>query len=156
MSKKKISEKCSYPEVATNIEVQARVTERRIEDVFAMLKKMLKREKLARIQAVREEKEEKRLRMKRLMEILKDDIQGLSDGGRGAPQVLDLPFWQTTRKGGRKAPARLPELPQLLAGGQMEVEQHLSNLPYKVLDSMRNQLSHQVPHSQQANAETSS
>lgn len=130
----------NYAEVATDIEVQARVTERQIEDVFAALKKMLKREKQARINAVREEKEEKKQRMKRLMEILKQDIEGLS--GR-TPQPLDLQFWQGYRKAAKKVPVHLPELPQLLAGGRIEVDQHLSNLPYRVLDSMKNQLSSQ-------------
>lgn len=135
--------KGNYAEVATDIEVQARVTERRIEDVFDALKKMLKRERLARINAVREEKEKKRQRMKRLMEILKDDIEGLS---QKAPQ--DLPFWQGYRKAGRKVPAHLPELPQLLAGGLIDVDQHLSNLPSRVLDSMKNQLTAQRPNTE--------
>lgn len=132
--------KGNYAEVATDIEVQARVTERQIEDVFAALKKMLKREKQARINAVREEKEEKRQRMKRLMEVLKDDIEGLSEK---APQPSDLPFWQGYRKPGKKVPAHLPELPQLLAGGLIDVDQHLSNLPCRVLDSMKSQLTPQ-------------
>lgn len=109
---------------------------------------MLKREKQARINAVREEKEEKRQRMKRLMEILKDDIEGLSEK---ASQPLDLPFWQGYRKPGKKVPAHLPELPQVLAGGWIDVDQHLSNLPSRVLDSMKNQLT-----SQQLSTETPS
>lgn len=124
--------------MATDIEIQARVTERQIEDVFATLKKMLKKEKQARLNAVREEKEEKKQRMKQLVEILKEDIEGLSEK---TPQPLDLHFWQGYRKPARKAPAHLPELPQLLAGGRIEVDQHLSNLPYRVLDSMKDQLS---------------
>lgn len=134
--------KGNYADVATNIEVQARVTERQIEDVFATLKKMLKREKQARISAVREEKEEKKQRMKRLMELLKDDLGGRSEK---TPQPLDLHFWQGYRKAAKKGPAHLPELPQLLAGGGMEVDQHLSNLPCRVLDSLKNQLSSQQP-----------
>lgn len=132
--------KGNYAEVATDIEVQARVTERQIEDVFARLKKMLKRERQARINAVREEKERKRQSMKLLMEILKDDIEGLSE--------KDLPFWQGYRKPGKKVPAHLPELPQLLAGGLIDVDQHLSNLPHRVLDSMKNQLTLQRPNTE--------
>lgn len=135
--------KGNYAEVGTDIEVQARVTERRIEDVFAALKKMLKRERLVRIHAVREEKEKKRQRMKQLMKILKDDIEGLS---QKPPQ--DLPFWEGYRKAGRKLPAHLPELPQLLAGGLIDVDQHLSNLPSRVLDSMKNQLTAQRPNTE--------
>lgn len=116
------------------------MTERQIEDVFATLKKMLKREKQARINAVREEKEEKKQRMKRLMELLKDDIEGLSER---TPQPLDLQFWQGYRKASKKVPVHLPELPQLLAGGRIEVDQHLNHLPHRVLDSMKNQLSSQ-------------
>lgn len=132
--------KGNYADVATDIKVQARVTERQIEDVFATLNKMLKRERQARINAVRAEKETKRQRMKRLMEILKDDIEGLS---QKVPQ--DLPFWQGYRK---PVPAHLPELPQLLAGGLIDVDQHLSNLPSRVLDSMKNQLTAQRPNTE--------
>lgn len=126
--------------MATDLEIQARVTERQIEDVFATLKKMLKREKQARINSVREEKEEKKQSMKRLMEVLKDDIEPLT---KKTPQPLDLHFWHGYRKAARKVPAHLPELQQLLAGGRMEVDQHLNNLPCRVLDSMKNQLSSQ-------------
>lgn len=130
----------NYAEVATDIEIQARVTERQIEEVFSTLKKMLKREKQARINGVREEKEEKKQRMKRLMEVLKDDIEGLNEK---TPLPLDLQFWQGYRRAARKVPAHLPELPQLLAGARIEADRHLSNLPHRVLDSMKNQLGSQ-------------
>lgn len=107
---------------------------------------MLKREKQARIDAVKEEKKRK---LKQLMEILKDERSGgLSER---TPQPLDRTFWQGYRKAARKAAScqNLPELPQLLAAGRIEADQHLSNLPCRVLDSMKKQLS-----SQQLNPET--
>lgn len=137
--------KRNYNEMATDIEVQAQVMERQIEDVFATLKKLLKKEKQTRISAVIAEKEQKRQTMRNWIEALRRDIAALSNTVRTTEKALqaqDVPFLQKYKMTAQTAQHYQPEIPQPLTGALIDMDKHLKNLPSKVLDSMKNQLTY--------------
>ncbi|KAG8013480.1 Tripartite motif-containing protein 35 [Nibea albiflora] len=130
--------KRNFDQTAQDIELQAQDTERQIKDTFLILQKFLQEEEQERIDAVMKEKRQKIQRIKRESTALSREITDLSDRIRVTEDFLkaeDLSFLQnykTTAEGVQS----LPNVPHPISG-LIDMDKHLNNLSYKILDSMK-------------------
>ncbi|XP_036927418.1 tripartite motif-containing protein 35-like [Acanthopagrus latus] len=132
--------KGNFDQTAKDIEVQGQDTERQIKDVFSMLSKFLKEEEEARLRVVRQEKMEKIQTMKERSAALSRDTAALSDRVRATEEVLraeDLSFLQRYKSAAEGAQQLLPDDPQPVPGGLIDMEKHLNNLSIEILESIK-------------------
>lgn len=130
----------NFDQTARDLQVQAQETEKQMKDVFLMLQKLLKMEELVRISAVRQESRQKSQMLKRKSEALSRDVAALSDRVRATEEQLqaeDLSVLQGSRLAALTAQHHLPDVTLLLQGALMDTNQHLNNLPHKVLNNMK-------------------
>uniref|UniRef100_A0A671W4F1 RING-type domain-containing protein n=1 Tax=Sparus aurata TaxID=8175 RepID=A0A671W4F1_SPAAU len=132
--------KGNFDQTAKDIEVQGQDTERQIKDEFSMLSKFLKEEEEARLCVVRKEKMEKIQIMKIKSAALSRETAALSDRIRATEEVLraeDLSFLQRYKSAAEGAKQPLPDDPQPVPGGLIDMEKHLNNLSIKILESIK-------------------
>ncbi|XP_067336628.1 E3 ubiquitin-protein ligase TRIM35-like [Channa argus] len=126
---------------AKDLKYQAEDTETRIKHMFSMLKNILQKEEHSRIAALREEKQQKREMMKVKREALNKDIEGLSDTIRSTDEVLraeDLSFLQKYNTVAEQVHYfQLLEDPQLIPETMINVDKHLKNLAFDILERMK-------------------
>ncbi|XP_030299696.1 tripartite motif-containing protein 35-like [Sparus aurata] len=136
--------KGNFDQTAKDIEVQGQDTERQIKDVFSMLSKFLKEEEEARLCVVRQEKMEKIQMMKDRSAALSRETAALSDRVSATEEVLraeDLSFLQRYKSAAEGAQQPLPDDPQPVPGGLIDMEKHLNNLPAAILDRIKQMVS---------------
>lgn len=135
--------KRNFDQSAKDIEVQAQETERQITDIFSTLKKLLKDEEHKRINVLRAEKLQKSQTMRRRSEALSRDIASLSARVRTTEEVLqteDLMFLQSYKTVIQNGQSPLPDDPQPIPGGLIDMNKHLNNLHCKVLDIVKKEV----------------
>ncbi|KAJ8357991.1 hypothetical protein AAFF_G00045750 [Aldrovandia affinis] len=111
-------------QTAEHIKSQAQHTERQIRMEFEKLHQFLKDEEAARIDALREEEEQKSQMMKNKMKKMTEAISSLSEQIRAIEQELgaeDVSFLQ---------------VPEKVSGPLVDVAKHLGNLKYRVREKM--------------------
>jgi len=131
--------KGNFDQTAKNIEVQAQDTEKQIKDNILMLQKFLQKEEQERIAEVRKEEEQKSQMMKEKMEALSREIAALSDTVRATEEVLraeDLSFLQRYKTAAETVHCFPLNGPQLIPEGPTDMDKHLNNLPFNILDRM--------------------
>ena len=105
-----------------------------------MLSKFLKEDEEARLCVVRQEKMEKIQMMKERSAALSRDTAALSDRVRATEEVLraeDLSFLQRYKSAAEGAQQLLPDDPQPVPGGLIDMEKHLNNLSIEILESIK-------------------
>ena len=132
--------KGNFDQTAKETEVQGQDTERQIKDVFSMLSKFLKEEEEVRLHVVRQEKMEKIQMMKDRSAALSRETAALSDRVRETEEVLkaeDLLFLQSYKSAAEVVQQPLPDDPQPVPGGLINIAKHLNNLSIKILESIK-------------------
>lgn len=132
-------------QTAIDIEDVAEDTEKQIKDVFSKLRKILQEEEEARTAALRYEKQQKREMLRTKTEALNKEIEALSDTIRGTKEVLraeDPSFLQKYNTAAELVHCLLVNDPQLISGATIDVDQHLKNLPFDILDRMKMKVTH--------------
>lgn len=139
--------KRNIDQTAKDIELQAQDTERQINDVFSMLKKILQKEEQTRIGAVRTEKQQKSQMMKRKSEALNGDINAISSNVRATEEALraeDLMFLKNYNTATKAVSNFKLNDPQPIPGGLIAMDKHLNDLPFNLLDKMKMEVTHSV------------
>lgn len=137
--------KQSLDQTAANIEDEAEDTEMKIKHVFSKLRRILQEEEQARTTAVREEKQQRREMMRTESEALDKDIEALSDTIRGTIQVLgadNLSFLRQHSTVAVLVHSLLANDPQLTSGATIDVDKHLKNLPFNILERVKMKVGH--------------
>ncbi|XP_044023576.1 E3 ubiquitin-protein ligase TRIM35-like [Siniperca chuatsi] len=130
----------NFDQTAQDTELQAQDTERQIKEVFSMLQKFLQKEVEVRVAALRAEKKQKSEMMKRKSEALSTEIAALSDTIRETEEVLraeDLPFLQNFKTAAETVQLSLPDIPEPIPSALIDMAEHLNNLSFKILDSVK-------------------
>lgn len=132
-------------QTAKDIEDEAEDTEKQIKDVFAKLRRIFQEEEQARTAALREEKQQKTEMMRTKSEALNKEIEALSDTIRGTNEVLraeDLSFLQKYNTAAELVHCLLMNDPQPVSEATIDVDKHLNNLPFNILDRMKMTVTH--------------
>ncbi|KAL6483719.1 hypothetical protein MHYP_G00085910 [Metynnis hypsauchen] len=131
--------KRDYDQTAAHIKTQAQHTERQIKEEFEKLHQFLRDEEAARIDALKEEEEQKSQMMRRKIEEMNGEISALSDTIRNiekemeAEDVLFLQNFKSTEKQAQLT----PKDPEKTSGALINVVKHLSNLKFRVWENMQ-------------------
>ncbi|XP_061578474.1 E3 ubiquitin-protein ligase TRIM35-like [Cololabis saira] len=125
---------------ADYLRVQARDTEKQIRQQFQKLHQFLEREEKARMEALREEEEQKSWAMKEKVEALTRDVDALSDAIRAAETELrgeDVSLLLNQRTLTRRVKQALVlQDPEPVSGALIDVAKHLGNLTFNIWNKM--------------------
>ncbi|KAM3874206.1 nuclear factor 7, ovary-like [Diretmus argenteus] len=131
----------TYNEVVQHSKTQLVVTERQIKAEFKKLHEFLKEEEEARLEALREEEEQKGVTISRETKVIQEKISSLSDSISAVEEDLqkhDVSFlnsYKVTQTSARDQ-CSLPD-PQLVSGALIDVAKHLGNLSFRVWEKMK-------------------
>ncbi|XP_022620451.1 tripartite motif-containing protein 35-like [Seriola dumerili] len=132
--------KGNFDQTAKDVEVQAQDTERQIKDAISMLQTFLKKEEQERMEALSKEKLQKTKMLKRESETLSKDTAALSDTIRATEEALraeDISFLQRYKTAAQTVQSFPLNDPQPMSEALIDVDKHLNNLPFNILDSMK-------------------
>ncbi|KAK2826797.1 hypothetical protein Q5P01_021011 [Channa striata] len=135
----------NYDQTAKDIDGQAEDTEKQIKDTFSMLRNILEKEEKARLDALKEEKQQKSEMMRTQCEALDKEIEALSDTIRGTNEVLratDHSFLQKYNAAVELVHCFMLDHPQLIQGVTRDVDKHLKNLPFNIVERMKMKITH--------------
>ncbi|KAM4614796.1 E3 ubiquitin-protein ligase TRIM35 isoform 1-T2 [Polymixia lowei] len=128
----------TYEDSVTYIQLQARFVERRTREEFEKLHRFLKDEEEARMEALKEEEEEKCRTMGRMMMNLTGNITYLSESIRALEEEMaleDISVLHNCKK--TMASAQCPlEDPVMAPGALIDVANYLGSLKYTVWENM--------------------
>ncbi|KAM4741842.1 E3 ubiquitin-protein ligase TRIM35-like [Anableps anableps] len=126
---------------AQHIHSQARLTETRIRNRFRVLQQFLHDEEEARVAAVKEEEEQKSLKVKEKIKVLDGVLAVLYDAIKAAEKKLrskDASFLQSFTTAAESVQQRpLPEDPRPVSGALIDVAKHLANLGLNTWKKMK-------------------
>uniref|UniRef100_UPI003AAEFD8E nuclear factor 7, ovary-like n=1 Tax=Centroberyx gerrardi TaxID=166262 RepID=UPI003AAEFD8E len=131
----------TYNEVVQHSKKQLVATERQIRAEFNKLHQFLKEEEEARLEALREEEEQKEKTITREMKIIQEKISSLSDSISAVEEDLqkhNVPFLTSYKptQTSTRAQCSLSD-PQLVSGALIDVAKHLGNLSFRVWEKMK-------------------
>ncbi|KAM3867428.1 zinc-binding protein A33-like [Diretmus argenteus] len=131
----------TYNEVVQHSKKQLVATERKIRAEFNKLHQFLKEEEEARLEALREEEEQKGKTISRETKIIQEKISSLSDSISAVEEDLQkhnvsfLTSYKATQTSAR-AQCSLSDQ-QLVSGALIDVAKHLGNLSFRVWEKMK-------------------
>ncbi|XP_057705183.1 E3 ubiquitin-protein ligase TRIM35-like [Corythoichthys intestinalis] len=131
-------------EQAKYIKVQRENVERKIKKDFEELRRFLDVEEEARLAAVREEEQKKSKIIKEKIVVLGQQMTALSDVIRSTEEQLasgNVSFLKNFKTAMSRI-QEMPEKPQLLPGGLLDVAKHVGNLKFKVWELMKETLAY--------------
>ncbi|XP_071369782.1 E3 ubiquitin-protein ligase TRIM35-like [Centroberyx affinis] len=131
----------TYNELIKHSQKQLVATKRQIRAEFDKLHQFLKEEEEARLEALREEEEQKGKTITREMKIIQQKISSLSDSISAVEEDLqkhNVPFLTSYKptQTSTRAQCSLSD-PQLVSGALIDVAKHLGNLSFRVWEKMK-------------------
>ncbi|XP_024126668.1 nuclear factor 7, ovary [Oryzias melastigma] len=137
--------KGSFDQAAEHVQLQAQQAGAQIKEQFQELHRFLQAEEEARIDALREEEEQKVQVLSHKTEGLRKEIAALSDVIWAAEEELraaDISFIQSQKTAiERVQRCHLLDVPQLLSEALMDVAKHVGNLSFRVWTKMKEMVS---------------
>ncbi|XP_071368726.1 nuclear factor 7, brain-like [Centroberyx affinis] len=131
----------TYNELIKHSQKQLVATKRQIRAEFDKLHQFLKEEEEARLEALREEEEQKGKTITREMKIIQEKISSLSDSISAVKEDLkkhNVPFLSSYKPTQTSARAQCSlSDPQLVSGALIDVAKHLGNLSFRVWEKMK-------------------